>query len=339
MKRESYHWFLSKENDVLKKLFMILKNEGYRIVGPKRDDGALVLNYLNSVDEIELNYIRTLNSPKYFLIPNGECIFKWNKRDEELIIAEPDIKEKIAFFCIHPCDANSLLVLDSILLEKPIDVYYSKRRENTVVIILDCVKSDEYCFCESVNMRTPLNGSGDLWIVPKDNKYYVKPLSEKGLKLIKELNLKKSHEPTIPTSINKRKFDMKNLKLLKDLYDCEEWLKQSERCLLCGACMSVCPTCTCFDIMDVVEPSLTGGRRLRFWNSCIFRSFTIVAGGRVVRKEPVDRFKHRYYHKFSFIPDRYEIIGCTGCGRCVTQCHNRIHPLEVITNVLSGGVK
>ena len=331
-------WFVSGDEDFLRKLFELIKSLGYKVIAPTKREGRIILDYVDSFDEVEVRYIRTLNTPKHFLFPNGDCLFSWVKVNSDINLKTHVFKEKWAFFGLHPCDANSLVILDKILLGDPKDDIYAQRRRNSLIIIYDCEESDEYCFCESVNARIPIDGSGDLWIIPYKGKYYINPLSDKGKDIVKALDLTPSEPPKIPSQTNKKFYNLSNIGALKYLYEHESWLKHSNKCLLCGACTASCPTCTCFDVLDFVDPSLITGRRIRTWNSCTFRSFTIVAGGRVIRKERVDRFKHRYYHKFVFIPEKYGIFGCTGCGRCVSQCHNRIHPLEVILDVITRGV-
>ena len=98
----------------------------------------------------------------------------------------------------------------------------------------------------------------------------------------------------------------------------EVWVEQSLRCLGCGACAFVCPTCSCFDIQD--ERQRYGGVRLRCWDSCGFGLFTLHASGHNPRAKQSERWRQRVMHKFSYQPERLGLLGCVGCGRCSRTC-------------------
>ncbi len=326
--RQTDKWFKT-EYDILREIFKKLTNSGYTIIAPSETlSGIHILKPVKSFSEICLDYIRTRNTPKSFLYPNNEVILCFNHAENKITYEIPT--EKIAFFCIHPCDANSIDVLDRILLDKPEDPYYKARRKSSVIIVLDCTKSDEYCFCESVDSRIPRKY--DLWIIPDEGKYYISARSLIGLKLLEGCRVSEAEKPSI-REVNIRKFRV-DINSLTKLYDSESWRKLSEKCLLCGSCLSSCPTCTCFDMVDKLPLDRDVTLRVRVWDSCIFRMFTRLAGGRIVRKNPEDRFKFRFYHKFVFIKERYGIYGCTGCGRCVSNCSRHIHPMEVVSEVV-----
>ncbi len=241
---------------------------------------------------------------------------------------------KLAFFGIHPCDANAIRVMDLLLLEGPADPYYRHRRDNCLIAVLDCVRGDKYCFCEGLGARLPWKGSCDLWIVPQRSYFAIAPTSDKGRSVLERLSLERTDPPRLAHGISRNEPLERLVDILKDSYEAVQWKGLSSRCLLCGGCTAVCPTCICFDILDEISSNPFEGDRIRVWDSCIFRSFTVVAGGHVMRKEPVDRFKHRFYHKLVFIKERYGVYGCTGCGRCAQQCPSHIDPLEVVREVV-----
>lgn len=328
-------WYYIDKQTLLGDLFYYLKINNYKIIAPVKEVNGYMLKPVSSPENIVLDYIRTINGPKHFLIPNKEVLLKWYRNGGRIVFDKQEVSEKLAFFLIKPCDANAIILLDATMKDTPMDPYYSARRENSIVIILDCKDADEYCFCESMNTRIPWENSGDLWLVPiGDNDFAAKPLSDKGLKLVKELGLLPTTKPDIRTGMTKKRLPELDVDELYKLYDSNKWMELSEKCLLCGGCMAACPTCTCFDIIDELSPEGNSGHRLRVWDSCIFRSFTIVAGGRIVRKDPIDRFKHRYYHKFQYFVKRWNVYGCTGCGKCAQQCPMHIHPVDILSEVI-----
>ena len=97
------------------------------------------------------------------------------------------------------------------------------------------------------------------------------------------------------------------------------WEKETVKCLSCGACTYICPTCQCFTITD--EGSQLEGRRLRSWDSCMSPLFTLETSGHNSREKKHQRMRNRVSHKFSFFPERYDgLYSCVGCGRCTASC-------------------
>ncbi len=325
-------WALYRGRDIVEKLFKQLKSSGYTVIAPSKINASHALREVESSDEISLDFVRTVNSPKHFLYPSHEVLLEWHRRDGGIDILTPEVPaHPLAFFCIKPCDANAIHILDLQLLSDPPDPFYEARRRKSLVIVYDCTKRDEYCFCESVGHREP--HSYDLWIIPTEHGYYVSVGSELGSKLLDGLRLEPIEKVSIP-SLGSRRLGLESVyEKLKEKYDDPRWNEIARRCLLCGGCTATCPTCICFDIVDDVDGYGFEGRRLRVYTSCVLRSFTMVAGGRIVRKLPSDRFKFRYFHKFVFGVERFGMPLCVGCGRCASQCPAGINMVEVLRYV------
>jgi len=107
-------------------------------------------------------------------------------------------------------------------------------------------------------------------------------------------------------------------KSLDESFDDPRWQTLTAKCLGCGACSFICPSCHCFDIVDGEEDGVTV--RSRIWDTCQFKAFTKQASGHDPRPTGADRFRHRMMHKFSYCIDSYGMPGCVGCGRCVEAC-------------------
>jgi ferredoxin len=115
------------------------------------------------------------------------------------------------------------------------------------------------------------------------------------------------------------KVDMTGIKEKLDLmFEHPLWDEISKKCLTCGTCTYVCPTCHCFDISQ--ENKMNAGERFRCWDSCMFSAYTEMAGNHNPRAEKMPRVRQRFMHKLCFFEDRYSKSLCVGCGRCVEKC-------------------
>jgi ferredoxin len=124
--------------------------------------------------------------------------------------------------------------------------------------------------------------------------------------------------------------------LLSTAYDHPLWEELGERCLACGSCTNVCPTCYCFNVFDEVNMPLTEGERLRRWDSCQLDQFASVAAGENFREARSARQRHRFMRKGKYLYEKFGELGCVGCGRCVRTCVAKISIVDGF-NTIHGG--
>ncbi len=138
-----------------------------------------------------------------------------------------------------------------------------------------------------------------------------------------------------PPPVEMEELDVSQLREKTEaLWDDEYWEKISLPCLGCGICTYVCPTCHCFDIVDV--GSARDGERYRCWDSCMYSDFTLMASGENPRSTKRERIRNRYFHKFSTFPSRYETAyACVGCGRCLVHCPGGVEITRIIKDILA----
>ncbi len=123
--------------------------------------------------------------------------------------------------------------------------------------------------------------------------------------------------------------------LLKDSYGKSGfWEKHSEKCLACGSCVLVCPTCYCFDVKDNPDLTLEAGERIRTWDGCLLEDFAKIASGENFRATRPTRYRHRYFKKGKYLYDRFGFVSCVGCGRCSSNClPNIANPVDLFNDM------
>ena len=153
--------------------------------------------------------------------------------------------------------------------------------------------------------------------------------SSDGDRSEKEAVIKKAEESF------QRSVDAKGVpEILGTIFEADYWKKVSMRCLGCGTCTYVCPTCYCFDIQD--EKGLLKGRRARMWDSCMYPEYTMHTSGHNPRPARMNRIRNRVYHKFKYYHDNFDVNLCIGCGRCVEKCPVNIDIIEIVSDVKEG---
>jgi ferredoxin len=281
---------------------------------------------IDSVDEISTEHIQTTQSVKAIAFPRAEKLFSYKKENGNVTLQDynSDGLPETVVFGLHPCDAAGFRPLGSIFNWDTPDKPYNERRKRTTLIAVSCTQSDEYCFCTSVNGGPGNTEGSDILLTPIKEGYLVEINTEKGKELAEKYN---SFFDVAPDNINKENFLVKIparfsveeiSKKITELFESDVWKAQSERCLGCGACAFVCPTCACFDIQEDAKGN--SGNRIRCWDSCGFSLFTLHTSGHNPRSVQSARWRQRLMHKFSYMPDRLSVVGCTGCGRCSRAC-------------------
>ena len=306
---------------------------------PVLKDGEFVFSRLNRWSEACLEYSRTVLPPKKYFLPPREDLFRYSPAEGYLPCTE-ELARKVVLFGVHPCDIYSLNILDEIFSGKYPDPYYQARRQSIIVIGIDCTP-DEHCFCRS--MRADFVERGfDLFFSDIGSHYLVFVGTARGddmvlatgplLEEVSDADIEKYKE----RSREKRRsyeldVEIRDLPEIFEMeYTSEIWDELGEKCLSCGSCSMVCPTCYCYDVIDEVEPGSHAGTRTRIWDSCLFFNHAMVAGGENFRTSRSSRIKFRFYHKQRGFVAEYGRPSCVGCGRCIAACPVDIDIVEVI---------
>ena len=297
---------------------------GRRVLGPKKVAERIEIAEIKTAAELAMKG-QSIVSAKGTVFPKVERLmkFRYEGKNVGLDDVEPNALPTV-LFGVRPCEARAFAALDVVFNWDYKDKFFNTRMANTTVVAISCNQADESCFCTSVGSRPDdAQGSDILLSRLKGGGFLAEVCTDKGKALV--ALAKGAFQPlsgaaaVVPPATVAPAFDAKALEQrLAGKFDHPVWLEQSLRCLGCGACAFVCPTCVCFDIQD--EADTKQGQRLRAWDSCGMRMFTLHASGHNPRDKQSQRWRQRIYHKFAYYPDRFKTLGCVGCGKCSRAC-------------------
>ncbi len=283
-----------------------------------------------TIPEISYNKAKPVTPLKKFFLPVKENVTGGTNRNKPaIIIGAPN------------CDVMALSLLDQIYLDQEYtDPAYGTRREQSTIVSFDCLSIQEHCHCTSYGIEPVGNEHSDLSVSLIEKQVLLTVYSEKGDAFLNLLGIVVSITPeeALLETLKNRHLEVKELlsKQNRDLPGFEEtgellktsgnglWKKYASDCVSCGACSAICPTCSCFLLID--RP---GFEKVRQLDTCQYPGFERVAGGEDALGPLPDRFKNRYLCKYVWKPLKYQAKACTGCGRCIEACIGQINKNEL----------
>ena len=330
---------------------------GYQVLGPTVRDGAIVYDTITQLADLPAGWTDHQEAGRYrlerrddgalfgfavgphswkrFLHPPVEKLWTMHRDTAGVRISSaPAAAVKWAFLGVRACEIHAIAIQDRVMLEGPHpDDAYAMRRRDVFIVAVNCGQAGGTCFC--VSMRTgPKAASGfDLALTElldgDSHRFLVEVGSEGGAELLAQL----PHEPASDqqraaaeavvaraASQMGRSLDTDGIKeLLQSNADHPRWDEVAERCLTCGNCTMVCPTCFCTTVEDHSDLTGTIAERVRKWDSCFTMDFSYLHGGSV-RSTARSRYRQWMTHKLAHWFDQFGTSGCVGCGRCITWC-------------------
>lgn len=292
---------------------------------------------------------------KRLLFPPRATVFHAAKEEDGFVFApQGDEAKRRVLFGVTACDQAGLVVLDRVFLEYSPQPDYAAARRNALVVALNCTHAAETAFCRAMGTG-PRAGSGCdvvLTEVAQDRDHYLlaEAQSEPGERLLagapgreatgEEKRRARACVERTAQSLEEP-LDQESLKRLLELAEDPCWESLSRRCLSCGNCTMVCPTCFCHTFHDRADPQERRWERERLWDSCHTADFSY-AHGRPVRERPLSRFRHRVTHKLATWHEQFGRSGCVGCGRCIVWCPVGINlraQIEILLETVASGEK
>jgi len=335
--------FIVKEN-ALRDFFKAMTEGGKRrFLAPVDVDGKLQMVETDP-EKVTLDFTNTHLSPKSAFFPQTERLMAFHKdvTKSDAFVYKPegldDVKPMV-LFGIRPCDAKGLVVSNLVFQNNRFtDPYWKTKYEAAIKIGLACLEPGPTCFCTAVG-GSPFGEAGlDAIAYAKDGGLAIKAITAEGEEFLKGLTgaesgavaadleeKKKAAEAKMPGNLDQSKVASQEI---LEIYNQPHWKDTADRCLNCGTCTFVCPTCHCFDIQD--EQNDKGGVRMRNWDTCMSWLYTVHGTGHNPRPNKVERMRQRFMHKLKYIPMKQDgNCGCIGCGRCVALCPVNIDIREV----------
>lgn len=315
----------------------------YTLLGPVEGaDGPPEFRRVTADCELVLNNRRFAVSPKEAVLPRCETLFKVDpgKPEPEISTALGESAPAL-LMGLKPCDMRSLEVLDKVFLDGRFqDPYYARRREKLVTAAYVCESKRWSCFCSSVGDPVEWAAVADVCLTDVGDAYVFTANTPAGESLIAGA----AFEDVPPEAKERRDQVHEALRSAEASYpsadvaarvdwDEPSWEAIAEKCLGCGVCSYMCPTCTCFDIQDETGPGNVV-ERYRVRDTCQFCDFTKMGHGHNPRPGRTERARQRVSHKFRYIFQQCGILGCVGCGRCVELCPVNVDLRKVLLEIV-----
>jgi sulfhydrogenase subunit beta (sulfur reductase) len=305
-------------------------SQQFTVFAPSKESGVAEMAEWDGKDTSFLDWYRnTVVPPKASFLPPMEEMFRFQKDKEGYRIELPPNEHKQLIFGVRPCDARALAIIDANFKDLYQDPYYLPKRTSTVLVGLGCTNPGESCFCTSLGISPAESTDVDLMLTDIGDQFLVEEITDKGKELIAKTSGLKEATKDDETKAKEakeaasqritRKINTEGIidKLLASFDDEDYWEKIAAKCISCGVCTLLCPTCYCFDIND--ELVRQEGTRFRSLDSCSFPVYTKMPMENP-RQEKWRRVRQKVCHKFGFFPMSFNVIACTGCGRCIRLC-------------------
>ncbi|MBU0664657.1 MAG: 4Fe-4S dicluster domain-containing protein [Proteobacteria bacterium] len=327
------------------KSFLRKVKKNHRIVAPVTNQhGDTLFCTISHLDRVEVNLSeQALNSIKPFLFPQQDILCTYTVDEDGYRFTENDAPpEPTVYLGVRPCDLMAVLYTDVIFMGGTKDKNYRARRQDSILIGLNCNDPFPNCFCNATKSGPFLEYGYDLLLTDLGERYLVEVGRPRGREMLQdwiqfftpaeEEDTRQQYQLSLEAMAKFRlnvHADQAISRLQAGLVPEGVWEELSLRCQDCAGCAYVCPTCTCFTISDR-KTDKQSGVRLRSWDACTFGGFTRMAGGHNPVNPRTGAIRQRFMHKLNYDVTQYGRPSCVGCGRCVGICFGGVDIVRFI---------
>ena len=342
----------------LDNLIARLRDDGYRVIGPTVRDAAVVLDEIHAADQLPSGWgvdaapgryrlrrrsdrsaFATSAGPqswKRFLHPPRSLLWTGERSaDGSVSVTEPaDDGVRLALVGVRPCDLRALGVQRRVFGPGSA---YAKRLNDAFIVAVNCTEPSEVCFCVSAGGGPRAGEDADLILTeltePGAVRYVAEAASAAGSAILDSLphsdapadDVLLAHDRIAAAERRMTRPDARSLPdtnlpaMLARAVASPQWEDVASRCLTCGNCTLVCPTCFCTSVVDTTDVTGDHAERWSHWASCFDIDYSEMHGG-AARTSAASRYRQWLTHKFGTWTAQFGESGCVGCGRCIAWC-------------------
>ena len=359
--------------DAFQGLLDALVERGYRVVGPTLRDQAIVYDDIDSLSDLPIGWTDEQDAGRYRVVERADdALFgyavgphSWKKflhppvlhmwraghdgQDVQLM-ADEEPGRPFAFIGVRACELHAIAIQDRVFLGGAhVDAHYRARRHGAFIVAVNCAVAGGTCFCDSMHTGPKVEAGFDLAlteiVIGDERAFLVETGSDEGRGVLASLAHRTAKaeeiaegEATVARTAASMGRQMQSddvRELLVRNLEHSRWDDVAQRCLTCGNCTMVCPTCFCTSVEDSSDLAGTESSRTRRWDSCFTVDFSYIHGGSV-RASARARYRQWMTHKLSTWFDQFGTSGCVGCGRCITWCPVGIDITEEVRAIRAG---
>ncbi|MBZ0297139.1 MAG: 4Fe-4S dicluster domain-containing protein [Anaerolineae bacterium] len=345
------------ESEHFQQLLDALQEEGYQVIGPTARDGAILYEDIFSVSDFPEGWTDEQDNGHYRLKPRSDQAWfgyttgpqswknhlhppkaqLWQAQRENgnfNILPNTDEVPRYAFIGVRSCELHAIAIQDNVFLNGAfVEPIYQKRREGLFVVAVNCGQAGGTCFCASMDTGPAVTSGYDLALtemLEEEHHFFIVEVgTERGDAILQQVTHREASEAEVNRARKTveavaqhmgRQMDTTGLKeKLFESYEHPHWEAVAARCMTCGNCTMVCPTCFCVTVEDTTDLAGEHAERNRVWDSCFTMDFSYIHGGSV-RYSPKARYRQWLTHKLAAWHEQFGTSGCVGCGRCITWC-------------------
>lgn len=340
----------------LEALITALIEQNYRVIGPQRQQDAIVYEPIDTAAQLPIgwtdiqeagsyrlvtsdrealfDYVVGPHSWKRYLYPPVQRLWQARRRGKGFMVEQPSqATPRYAFIGVRGCEIAAMEVQDRVFINAEFtDPGYAARRAEAFIVAVNCARPAATCFCASQHTGPKANHGFDLALTElmdsERHAFVVETGSERGADLLANIPHRAATADDTAaaaqvtrqaTAAMARELVADVPALLKRNLNHPRWDDVAQRCLSCGNCTLVCPTCFCTTVEDLTDLTGTTAERQRKWDSCFTLDFSYIHGGSI-RREIRACYRQWMTHKLATWHDQFDSSGCVGCGRCITWC-------------------
>jgi sulfhydrogenase subunit beta (sulfur reductase) len=320
-----------------------LREQGWNVVGPRLEDGAIVYDEIASAADLPAGWTDEHGPGRYRLARRADAALfgyvvgphSWKKYlfPPATRLWTPLPERPTALLGVRACELAAIAIQDKVFLGGAyVDADYRARRDNVLIVAVQCAEARGTCFCVSMGTGPRAEEGFDLALtelLAGEHRFVVEAGSERGARLLAQVPTREALAEDLDAARAAsaraagemgRSLDTNGLKeLLQRNYEHPRWDDVAARCLSCANCTMVCPTCFCSSAEEVPDLDRQRSERWRRWDSCFTAEHSHLHGGSV-RASTRSRYRQWIVHKLSTWHDQFDTSGCVGCGRCITWC-------------------